>query len=49
MLEISVHSKFPKLSESKLKERYFTGPDVRKLLPDSFIFQNNGRKTKRSM
>lgn len=33
-------SKFPKLSEAKLKEGVFTGPDIRKLLNDSLFLES---------
>ncbi|GBM69927.1 hypothetical protein AVEN_96438-1 [Araneus ventricosus] len=37
-------SKFPKLSEAKLKEGAFTGPDIRKLLSDSLFSETMGDK-----
>ncbi|GBO30652.1 hypothetical protein AVEN_251648-1, partial [Araneus ventricosus] len=37
-------SKFPKLSEVKLKEGVFTGPDIRKLLSDSLLSETMGDK-----
>ncbi|GBM90375.1 hypothetical protein AVEN_175918-1 [Araneus ventricosus] len=39
-------SKFPKLSEAKLKEGVFTGPDIRKLLSDSLFSETVGGKVK---
>ncbi|GBM05658.1 hypothetical protein AVEN_190017-1 [Araneus ventricosus] len=39
-------SKFPKLSEAKLKEGVFTGTDIRKLLSDSFFSKTMGDKEK---
>ncbi|GBN17623.1 hypothetical protein AVEN_171133-1 [Araneus ventricosus] len=33
---------FPKLSEAKLKEGVFTGPDIRKLLSDSLLSETMG-------
>ncbi|GBO29865.1 hypothetical protein AVEN_175640-1 [Araneus ventricosus] len=39
-------SKFPKLSDAKLKERVFTIPDIRKLLSDSFFSGTMGTKKK---
>ncbi|GBM88851.1 hypothetical protein AVEN_178443-1 [Araneus ventricosus] len=41
-------SKFPKLSEAKLKERVFTGPDIRKLLSDSLPSETMGDKEKKA-
>ncbi|GBO11348.1 hypothetical protein AVEN_218456-1, partial [Araneus ventricosus] len=42
-------SKFPKLSEVKLKEGVFTGPGIRKLLSDSLFSETMGDKEKRSV
>ncbi|GBN54673.1 hypothetical protein AVEN_155205-1 [Araneus ventricosus] len=42
-------SKFPKLSEAKLKEGVFTGPDIRKLLSDSLFSETMGGQGKRSV
>lgn len=39
-------SKFPKLSEAKLKEGVFTGPDIRKLLSDPLFVENMNEKEK---
>ena len=39
-------SKFPKLSEAKLKEGVFTGPDIRKLLTDPLFSETMGEKEK---
>ncbi|GBM45611.1 hypothetical protein AVEN_86547-1 [Araneus ventricosus] len=39
-------SKFPKLSEAKLKERVFTSPDIQKLLSDSLSSETMGDKEK---
>lgn len=39
-------SKFPKLSEAKLKEGVFTGPDIRKLLSDPLFLETMGEKEK---
>lgn len=39
-------SKFPKLSEAKLKEGVFTGPDIRKLLTDPLFLETMGDKEK---
>ncbi|GBM68298.1 hypothetical protein AVEN_126836-1 [Araneus ventricosus] len=39
-------SKFPKLSEAKLKEGVFTGPDIRKLLSSSLFSETMGDKEK---
>lgn len=39
-------SKFPKLSEAKLKEGVFTGPDIRKLLSDPLFSETMGEKEK---
>lgn len=39
-------SKFPKLSEAKLKEGVFTGPDIRKLLSDSLFVESMNEKEK---
>ncbi|GBM43451.1 hypothetical protein AVEN_74169-1 [Araneus ventricosus] len=39
-------SKFPKLSEAKLKERVFTGRNIRKLLSDSLFSETMGDKEK---
>ncbi|GBN57675.1 hypothetical protein AVEN_132937-1 [Araneus ventricosus] len=39
-------SKFPKLSEAKLKERVFTAPDIRKLLSDSLLSETMEDKEK---
>ena len=33
-------TKFPKLSEAKLKEGYFTGPNIRKLLIDTIFVES---------
>ncbi|GBN86805.1 hypothetical protein AVEN_141087-1 [Araneus ventricosus] len=40
-------SKFPKLSEAKLKEGVFTSPDIQKLLSDSFFSETKGTKKKK--
>ncbi|GBM97386.1 hypothetical protein AVEN_105097-1 [Araneus ventricosus] len=45
MLQISVFQ-FPKLTEAKLKERAFTGPDIRKLLCDSLSSETMEDKEK---
>ncbi|GBN17859.1 hypothetical protein AVEN_142353-1 [Araneus ventricosus] len=42
-------SKFQKLSEAKLKERVFTGPDIRKLLSDSLFSETMGGNEKKNM
>jgi hypothetical protein len=39
-----VCSKFPKLSEAKLKEGVFTGPDMRKLFTDPLFSETMGEK-----
>ncbi|GBM21348.1 hypothetical protein AVEN_149917-1 [Araneus ventricosus] len=39
-------STFPKLSEAKLKEGVFTGPDIQKLLSDSLFSETMGDKEK---
>ncbi|GBL75125.1 hypothetical protein AVEN_194382-1 [Araneus ventricosus] len=39
-------SMFPKLSEAKLKEGVFTGPDIQKLLSDSLFSETLGDKEK---
>ncbi|GBO09956.1 hypothetical protein AVEN_92069-1 [Araneus ventricosus] len=39
-------SKFPNLSEAKLKEGVFTGPDKRKLLSDSLFSETMGDREK---
>ncbi|GBN54383.1 hypothetical protein AVEN_89012-1 [Araneus ventricosus] len=39
-------SKFPKLSEAKLKEGVFTGPDIPKLLSDSLFSETMEYKEK---
>ena len=39
-------SKFPKLSEAKLKEGVFTGPDIRKLITDPLFVETMGDKEK---
>ncbi|GBN46008.1 hypothetical protein AVEN_107081-1 [Araneus ventricosus] len=39
-------SKFPKLSEAKLKEGVFTGAEIRKLLSDSLFSETMGDKEK---
>ncbi|GBO33533.1 hypothetical protein AVEN_139181-1 [Araneus ventricosus] len=39
-------SMFPKVSEAKLKEGVFTGPDIRKLLFDSLFSETMGDKEK---
>lgn len=39
-------TKFPKLSEAKLKEGVFTGPDIRRLLTDTFFEESMNKKGK---
>ena len=39
-------SKFPRLSEAKLKESIFIGPDIRKLMTD-IVFENKMKKIER--
>ncbi|GBM00059.1 hypothetical protein AVEN_214127-1 [Araneus ventricosus] len=41
-----LRSKFPKLSEAKLKEGVFTGHDIRKLVSDSLFSETMGDKEK---
>ncbi|GBO23367.1 hypothetical protein AVEN_52494-1 [Araneus ventricosus] len=40
-------SKFPKLSEAKLKEGVFASPDIRKLLSDSLFSETMGTRRKK--
>ncbi|GBM12446.1 hypothetical protein AVEN_55284-1 [Araneus ventricosus] len=42
-------SKFPKLSEAKMKEEVFTGPDIRKAVIRFPLFRDNGGQRKRSV
>ncbi|GBM39096.1 hypothetical protein AVEN_169185-1 [Araneus ventricosus] len=42
-------SKFPQLSDAKLKEGVFTGPDIRKLLSDSLFSETMGDKEEEAL